>query len=311
MSPFSSNAPIAVIWNPSAGAEARNAEALELFANDSAFEVFRTESSSDMRRHVDEAIQRGVPRVVAAGGDGTVHAVADVILGSSGDVEFGVLPLGTGNDLARSLGMPLEPAEAREVLRTRKAVAIDVMDFRYEDRVRHAINMLTAGNTGKFMETLSDEMKQRWGPFCYLRGVIDVMQDLEVFPIELICDDGTPERYEIINLFLANGPTSGGGMPVSPDALLNDGAFDVVVVKDGPPAEIAQLTAQYVVSDFRQHELIETRRAKRVEIRSAARMPGTADGDTLEAFPQQVTIRPAALRAVVGSLEAAVAGAAY
>lgn len=299
-------APMTVIWNPSAGSEARNAEALEVFSHRREFQIRLTESADDVRRYVEQAIEDGASRIIAAGGDGTVHGVAELLLQSSADVEFGVFPLGTGNDLARSLGMPLEPTEAVEALRTGLAVSIDVMVFAAEGREHFAVNMLTGGNTGKFMEGLTDEMKQRWGPFCYLRGAIDVLQDLDVYPIELACDGGAPERIDAINVFLANGPATGGGLSLSPEARLNDGTIDVIVVKDGPPLEIAQLTAQYVVSDFRQHELIRFQQAREVSLQCSTRMPGSADGDVLEWFPEQVTIRPRALRTVVGPLEAAV-----
>ena len=114
--------------------------------------------------------------------------------------------------------------------------------------------MLAGGNTGQYTKQLTDEMKQQWGAFCFLRGAIEVLQNLEVFPVEVQFDDEPPLSLNVLNLFVANGRCAGAGLPVAPKATLNDGWLDAVVVLDGTAVQLADLALTYVVGDPREHD---------------------------------------------------------
>ena len=163
-------------------------------------------------REAMRAARDGVELVVAAGGDGTVNSVVDALMSSDRRPALGILPLGTGNDLARMLGLPLAPDAALDTLRTADVVAIDAVESTSSTETRWFANMLTGGNTGRYLRRMSDEVKRQWGPFCYLRGVVDVVRDLQVYQIRVTCDHGPPETFEALNVFVANGRNSGGGL---------------------------------------------------------------------------------------------------
>jgi diacylglycerol kinase (ATP) len=300
------NTEATVIWNPAAGSTGRAENVRRTLNSQRGVELMETGSPEEAAAGVEAACRAGVPRVIAAGGDGTVNTVVTALAAFRRDhgraSTLAVLPLGTGNDLARSLGMPLNPTEAMKLCLTGPARPIDVLELdRGDGDVRLAANMVTAGNTGKYIQVLTDELKQRWGALCYVRGAVDILEELEVFRVELTIDDERPITVNALNLFFANGKTSGGGMTVCADACLNDGQLDLLVIRDGTGLDLATLTVDYLVSDLRDSELVLHRRCRRVSISGPSLIPLSTDGDPAKASRFAVAIHPAAIQAVVGA----------
>jgi diacylglycerol kinase (ATP) len=160
--------------------------------------------------------------------------------------------------------------------------------------------MVTAGNTGQYTSLLTDEMKRRWGPFCYMRGALDVLSELSVYDIQLHCDGDPPVQCDALNLFVANGRTSGGGMVVSPDARLDDGLLDLLVIRDGSAFDLASLTVDYLLTDYRKNDLILYRRCRRLTIASTPPLPLSADGDPVDSSSFSLETHPHALLTVRG-----------
>ncbi|HVJ84724.1 MAG TPA: diacylglycerol kinase family protein [Caulifigura sp.] len=298
-----------VIWNPGAGSAGHAGQLREFLDRSPGVQVVETPSRDDAIREIQRACQDGIDRVIAAGGDGTVNAAVTALARWQKDngraPELAVLPLGTGNDLARSLGMPLDPMDAVEVCLRGSARPMDVMELTPEDgQTRVAGNMITAGNTGKYLDVLTDELKQKWGALCYLRGAVDVLEDLEVFRITLEADDQPPVDVEALNLFVANGRTSGGGITVCSDAELDDGRLALLVIREGNGFDLATLTLDYLTSDVRESDLVLHRRCRSVRVSCPAPLPLSADGDALKSSQFTVTVRPGAIQAVRGDVEA-------
>jgi diacylglycerol kinase (ATP) len=179
---------------------------------------------------------------------------------------------------------------------------MDVIRARFPDVERNIANMVTAGNSGHYAQMLTEEQKRAWGPLCYLRGVLDVLQDLQVYEIECRFDGGPPEHFEVINIFVANGRTSGGGIPVAPEANLSDGLMDVVLIRKGTPLQLASLTADFLFTSFLINELVVWRKCRSVEIASVHPLPFSADGDVLGYAPGKFIVRPGAVRVVRGPI---------
>jgi diacylglycerol kinase (ATP) len=295
-----------VIWNSGAGST-RHGEDLRRALNAQAdVELVETRSREEAIARVESACRDEIPRVIAAGGDGTVNAAVTAL--SAFQREHGhsptlaVLPLGSGNDLARSLRMPLNLKEAVKLCLSGPAEPIDVLELNCGNGDLHvAANMVTGGNTGKYIEVLTDEVKQRWGALCYLRGAVDVLEELEVFRVQLMIDDEPPIAVDALNLFFANGKTSGGGMTVCADARLNDGQFDLLVIRDGTGLDLATMTVDYLMSDLRDSDLVFHRRCRHVAVSCGAMIPLSTDGDPAKGSRFTVAVRPAAIRAVIGA----------
>jgi diacylglycerol kinase (ATP) len=298
---------IIVIWNTGAGATEQSEHLQQRIHAAGGVELVVSESREAAQQTVRDAVANGMRRIIAAGGDGTVGAVVDALSDCAADTtDLAVLPLGTGNDLARSLGMPLDPEQALEICLQGESASMDVIRASIGASQRNVANMVTAGNSGRYAQVLTDEQKQAWGPFVYLRGVLDVLQDLQVFEIDCAFDGGRPERFRMLNLFLANGRTSGGGVPVAPAADLDDGFLDFVLIEDGTPLELATLTADFFLTLFLENDLVTWRRCQSVQIVALTPLPFSADGDVLGEGPARFEIRPNALRVVRGPALAAV-----
>jgi len=298
---------IVVIWNSGAGSTEQSEHLQQRIRAVDGVELVISESREAALQTVRDAVANGTGRIVAAGGDGTVGAVVDALADcATSATDLAVLPLGTGNDLARSLGMPLDPEQALDICLQGESTPIDVIRASIGTTQRNVANMVTAGNSGRHAQVLTDEQKQAWGPFVYLRGVLDVLQDLQVFDIDCSFDGGAPERFKMLNVFLANGRTSGGGVAVAPAADLDDGFLDFVLIEDGTPLELATLTADFLLTSFLENDLVTWRRCRSVQIDPVQSLPFSADGDVLGEGSARFEMRPGVLRVVRGPALAAV-----
>lgn len=300
-----------ILWNPKAGPQERNAAALEQIKAEHGEQVrvHVTESEAHSAELAKRLVEGGARRIAAAGGDGVINVVADAVLRTERrDVTFAVLPSGTGNDYARSLGLPLSPVEALPAAIDSPPALLDVFELKGTPAIsRFGVNMLAGGNTGEYTRQLTDEMKQQWGAFCFLRGAIEVLQNLEVFPIEVQFDDEPPQQLQALNLFVANGRCAGAGLPVARNAVLDDGWLDAVVVLDGTAVQLADLALTYVVGDPREHELILARRVRRLSVRAEKEIAWAVDGQEFSARELTATIHPTRLPVILGSANPAVA----
>lgn len=286
-----------VLWNAGAGSAARGETAQRQLAQQPGTKVIVTHSAEDARQATLQALQAGIREILVAGGDGSINTIGEQIIRSGcHDAVLSILPIGTGNDLARELGIPLDPVEAVEMLSAAPVRKIDAIDVEFEGGRRVALNTFSAGNTGKYTQALTAEEKERWGAWCFVRGAIDVLQDLECYELTVQEQDGAPFQIEVLNLFLANGPGSGGGLMVAPPARLNDGLLDLVAICDGPPLDIAELAASYMLGDFLDHELVVHRRVTGLKLQSNRPLAGAIDGLELEGSRFSLQLLPGVLQ---------------
>lgn len=287
--------PPVVLWNPSTASADRADVVMQELRRWPEVLIERPRSEEEATEILKEHSGPGA-RIIAAGGDGTVRRTVNLLMRLESQATLGILPLGSGNDLARTLEIPFEPLEALDVIRKGIPQPLDVFEFETAEESGFCANMVTGGNSGRYAEVMTSELKERWGAFCYLRGVIDVLQNLEPFTLTLTRDEDPPETFDVLNFFCANGRSSGGGLVVSPEADSGDGQIDLVIVQDGDAGAIAGLTASYFLSDYKNHELISFRRARQLRIECDPPQPLTADGDTIGHSPVTVRIHAGALR---------------
>lgn len=279
-----------VIWNPSASGCKKTGSLRDELIGKDGVRLVESNSPASAKSAIRDGVACGCRRVVAAGGDGTVNVVLEALASlDNPNVSLAVLPLGTGNDLARTLGMPLEPEQAVEAVLGGEASRLDLVHMECETG-RHVIaNMCTGGNTGRYLEALTSETKEKWGPYSYLRGVVDMIGNLETFEARLKLDDELQD-LSILNLFIANGRTSGGGLSVAPSSRIDDGLVDVVAILDGSPTDMMALARDYVFHDFLEHPLVLHRQVRHVSVEARQPMPVTIDGDVVTEGPFEVRV---------------------
>lgn len=280
-----------ILWNPSAGSIQKAEDIRTRLQEDCSWRLYESSSREDAIDCVRKECESGLSCLIVAGGDGTINsAIEGIMQANHQQTALGILPFGTGNDFARSLGISMRPHIALDQLMTSTSSLVDLVHFRSSSEERYYANMLTAGNTGLYMDHLTEDIKHRWGPFSYLRGVVEILQHLEVFDVEIRLADGTEISCEAFNLFVANGKMSGGGLNVCSQAELNDGLIDLIIIRKGEPQEIASLSSNYLLSDFLTHDLVEFRQTTSLEIRSTPPVPTTVDGERVGESPLDVQV---------------------
>ncbi len=251
--------------------------------------------------------------VVAAGGDGTVHGLASALLDADGSrrPRLGVLPLGTGNDLARSLRIPLSIEEALEVLASGVARTVDAVRVRLGERAEWVFNVISGGVGGVVSRDANGDAKRALGPLAYVgAGLAAAGQELEPYAVELVCDGKPVSAPPLLAVVLANGRFAAGGVAVAPDAELGDGWLDLILVEDGPWWHGLQVGARLLAGELTEADGVSSRRVRRVEVRGRPPLPWTFDGEHRGAGPLVATLVPEALEVMVPAPEGTGAPAA-
>ena len=247
--------------------------------------------------------------VVAAGGDGTIHLVANGLMDAGDSAAsrpiLGVLPLGTGNDFARTLGLPLNcpPGPAIESISHAPTRVLDLIRVSHPDgegKTQYAVNVCAGGFSGAVDEMLTDELKATWGPLAYLVGAVKALPQLDGYRTTLAWGGGPAEAVEAFNIVVANGRTAGGGRPVAPRANPEDGLLDVVLIRTGSGIDVARLLARAAAGDYLDDDDVVFNRVDRVAIESRPGMWFNVDGELRTNAPITFEDVPGALRVAVG-----------
>ena len=242
------------------------------------------------------AIARGIRTIVAVGGDGTWSNVAGAILRSGQPVKLGLIPAGTGSDLAKSLGIPANDVPACvDIVRAGRTRAIDV--GRVEDRY-----FLNVAGFGYDVAVLEDTKKVGWlsGSLLYVYCALRQVRSFPGFSVEMEVD-GERSRRDLLMLIVANGAIFGGGFRIAPGASVDDGTLDLVGFRNIGAWKRLKLMAQ-----LRRGTHEQARETERIAVR-AFRLrfdqPPTyeIDGEWNKAASAEVDIclTPAALRVLV------------
>jgi diacylglycerol kinase family enzyme len=179
---------------------------------------------------IDGAVERAGDRlVVVAGGDGSVHAVAGRMAARDllGSVPLALVPLGTGNDLARGVGIPLDPPAAADLAAS--GVAARPTDLVVDDAGGVVVNAVHAGLGAAAAERASD-LKDALGPLAYPLGALIAGARERGWDLEVEVDGRVVHRGPALMVGIGNGPSIGGGTDLFPGASVDDGWVDVVVV---------------------------------------------------------------------------------
>jgi diacylglycerol kinase (ATP) len=290
-----------IIMNPAAGSAGQAADLRERVAPLSDVTLLETDSAGHARDLAKEAVTSGYDLVVAAGGDGTINEVVQGLAADLSRARLGILPLGTGNDLARSLAIPGNPVEALEWITTGGLERrIDLIHVEAPGAASYCVNVAAGGFSGQVDEILTDEMKSKWGPLSYLRAAAGVLPNLEGYTTRLSYDGGEHEEIMALNVILANGRTCAGGLRVAPTADLEDGLIDVVIVRYTSLLDLAAVAALLVAGSYLDSQDVFLRRARRVSIQSRPGMWFNVDGELLTKEPATFTVVPSALRVLAG-----------
>jgi diacylglycerol kinase (ATP) len=289
-----------VIINPSSGGGAYDPDELRSEFDGYDLDWVETEGPEDAVRSAEEW-REGL--LIVAGGDGTINDVVNG-LGKAGfpeGVTLGILPAGTGNDLAATLCIPEDADAAEDVIRQGRVRTLDVARVRSE-RIgeRFFVNVATGGLGAEISSANDEDLKSRWGKLSYLRASLEVASNFDVREITMYLD-GEERKTRAVNVALGNCRYAGGGWLAAPRANPEDGLLDVVIIESAGLADVLALTpAGLAKSDYLDHEDVYFTRAREIRIETRPGLDFTADGEIIGDDPAEFVVLPRALKVIVG-----------
>ena len=234
------------------------------------------------RAMAEQAAIDGADLVLVCGGDGTVRTVCAELAGTG--IAVGVLPAGTGNLLARNLDVPLYLQAAIDVALNGQDRAIDLVRISGDGIAddEHFLVMAGMGFDAAIMEGASEEIKARVGWLAY---VVSGLRNLMFPPVrlEISVDDGPWTRHRARTVVVGNVGYLTAGMPLLPDASIDDGILDIVVLHPSRFLSWIPLALRVLRKGKRTDELVNRMTGRKVSIRAGSETPRQLDGDSIGA----------------------------
>lgn len=291
-----------VVLNPAAGRTRRYPCVVDDLRALPRAELAWTEGPGHAAELAGEAVRDGCGTIVVGGGDGTVHEVVGGLsaAGALDRLRMGLVPLGTGNDLARTLGVPDDPHEALALLRREETRRMDVVDGEAGGRSAAVVNFALGGLAGDIARHVTRERRRLWGGMVYLRGAVAGLSELRTYRTQLVLDGERLPTLTVLALIVANGRVLGHGIPVAPEARIDDGRLDVVAILADAPARVPAVVARLLAGRHLDAPGVLWRRASRVRVDAEPPMRFNADGQTLGRGTARFRVRPRALEVLAG-----------
>lgn len=296
--PWPRGCPLCVLLNPDAGRSSPSARLRRALAALPDAALRSTRSAEDAARRARAAEEAGCRRLVVVGGDGTLHHVAAALRDPRTGPALGVVPVGTGNDFARALGLPRDPAAAVGIAAEGPVRRVDLIGLRLAGRRGRAVNFVLGGVGGNAARRVTAERKRRWGRLVYLRALAGELGDVRARDLVVEADGAAISSGPHLAVLVANGPTLGNGIPAVPPAELDDGLLDVVAVRGTSAAQVLATLARLAAGRHLGAAGVTWRRAERVTVAGDASTPFNADGEPLGAGTGTFEVLPGSLPVV-------------
>lgn len=235
---------------------------------------------------------KDVDCVIIGGGDGSMNAAAPALVETG--LPLGVLPMGTANDLARTLKIPIDIAQACDIIADGLRHPIDL------GRVNghYFFNVANIGLGVHVKHHLSHELKQRWGVLSYARGLIKAIKSFRPFHAEIVCD-GVRQHVRSIQIAVGNGRHYGGGMTIAEHASIDDHRFFLYSLEPLRFWDMLKVAPAFRAGRFEKHHPVCLRQGRGIEIITRKAMAVTADGELVTRTPAKFQIVPGAVEVFV------------
>ncbi|MFC7310602.1 diacylglycerol kinase [Streptomyces monticola] len=288
---------ITLFVNPTAGrgrgAHAAQPAASALRAAGFSVRTVLGSDADDALARARTAVEGGTGALIAVGGDGMAHLALQAVAGTR--TPLGVIAVGTGNDFARSLGLPVRDPEAagRVAAEALKGARLREVDLGLAGG-RWFGTVLASG----FDSRVNDRgNRMRWpaGRFKYDLAMLAELASFKPFPFRIALDDGPEREIEATLVAVGNGTSYGGGMRICPGAEQDDGLFDIRVVGDCSRTTLVKVFPQVYKGTHVEHPEVTVHRAAKITL-AAAGITGYADGEPLGTLPLTAECVPGAVR---------------
>lgn len=298
-----------VIVNPAAGANTTHRKwpgIHSLLKNSGlSFDYQFTEGRGHAIELAKAAAENGYPYLVAVGGDGTVHEVANGILQTADakKTALGIVCTGTGSDLSRSIGISHDYTRACSLLNSPSRLTIDIGLVKYYKKgqpcQRYFINGAGIGFDATVVAATDRLPKFFGGTIPYLTGLVRSFLGYRNKKITLKVGEKAVEQAKVLSVVVANGRYFGGGMHIAPEASLDDGLFDMIIVGDFGKIELLRIFPRVYKGTHLTYPKVRLEKGTRLTIESKQKFLLHADGELLGEGPVSFQLFPKALSLVV------------
>ena len=254
------------------------------------------------------AIEKGYRTIIAVGGDGTLNEVANGILLQKicipSDVAFGAIPFGSGNDWCKMFHISNKIEEVINYLKVKKIFLQDVGKVSYfndeKQEERYFINVAGIGfDAAVVKKTNEQKEKNKRGKYRYLLNIFTSLFTSKYSEETIIFDD-TEVKADVFSMNIGICKYSGGGMMQVPNAVADDGLFDITIIKKVGKFEIIKNVKKLYDGSLTSHPKVDTYRAKKITITSTSPVLLEADGESLGNSPFTFEIIPQCLSIIKG-----------
>ena len=238
----------------------------------------------------------GYETLILGGGDGSVSSVVDFL--AHHDVTLGLLPLGTANDFARTLGIPPEVDGACDAIARGKVVDVD-LGLAGEN---YYVNVASVGLGVGATRSLAPWVKKSVGPLAYPVAAIKAFMTHEPFSARLVFPDGDHEPVDherLLQVAVGNGRFYGGGMVVAPGSGIDDKSLDVYAIRLGRHRDLFGAARYLKSGDFIRNESVNQYRTARVRLETDPQLSVNIDGELVARTPQDFSVAANALKVLV------------
>lgn len=295
-----------LIINPTAGRgkAGRSEDAIRTLLGErgAGWQWQHTEKSGDAQRMAHAAAQAGVQRIIAVGGDGTLHEVVNGVLGTGASV--GLIPFGTGNDFARGIGLhgSLERACAAVVGGVTRPMDVGVIEGEGTNGLKHFLVLSGTGFDARTAQTVNAGIRFLSGPLAYVWGAVQTLRKFSPFALTLTLDDEPARKLSCMFVSFANVETTGGGMKIAPGARPDDSCLDICLVGAVSKLTLLYQLTQVFSGSHVKHPAVTLLRARTIRVEADPPQPLLIDGEVCGTTPATVSLLPGALPFLVPAL---------
>ena len=279
-----------------------------LAKNDIRFNVKTTQRKGQATEFTRELIADGWRKIISIGGDGTLNEIVNGIFTQNNcpttEMTLSLIPIGTGNDWGRMFGIPLVYEGAVQVIKEGKLMSHDigVIDyFNGEEKAKtYFINIAGLGFEAVVVRKTNKQKDNGMSnKAIYFYNLLSSLVTYRNTPVNITIDEKT-SKAKVFSINVGNGRYCGGGMRQTPDALPDDGLFDITVIKEMGKIEIVKSLQLLYDGTIMSHPKVDGYRSNNLKVTSDSLLYIEADGESLGHTPVEFSIIPSAVNIIYG-----------
>jgi diacylglycerol kinase (ATP) len=297
--------PVVFLVNPASGNGATGKRWPELAHRAAqlglAGETLFSERPGHLIELAEQAARQGADLVVAVGGDGTLNETVNGLMRAGTQTELATIPLGTGMDFVRTYGIPTKFEAAvrtavEGVTRTIDVGRVSYREWSGADGERYFANVGSVGMSAAVAQRANGMSKVLGGRVTFFYALTRVFFEWQNTDVCVDLDDGTRREGRMHDVIVANGQWHGGAMRLAPEALPDDGVFDIVLIGDVTKRDFITTSPKLYKGTYLAHPKIDLLRSSAVGVDAPERLPIELDGEQVGTTPARFEVVPAALR---------------